>query len=347
MSLATQVSSLATRIGTEFKAIRVLISGSGTGDISGLTTTDKSSLVAAINEVKASVASAAGINDATTTTTSTWSSSKINTQLGLKANLASPTFTGTPAAPTPAANNNSTQIATTAYVDAADALKANLASPTFTGTPAAPTAAGGTNTTQIATTAFTTAAVAALISDAANDTTHVWSSSKSKSYADSLLGANDAMVYKGVIDASTNPNYPAANAGDTYKISVAGKIGGASGTNVEVGDMIIATADGLAAGTQAAVGASWTIVQSNIDGAVTGPAASVANRIATFSGTSGKVIQDSGVLVDTDGTLAANDNAHVPTDAAVRTYLGANYYTQTQMGDPTTDFVAVFNTALT
>lgn len=33
-------------------------------------------------------------------------------------------------------------------------LKANLASPTFTGTPAAPTAAPGTNTTQIATTAF-------------------------------------------------------------------------------------------------------------------------------------------------------------------------------------------------
>jgi hypothetical protein len=34
------------------------------------------------------------------------------------------------------------------------ALKADLASPTFTGTPAAPTAANGTNTTQIATTAF-------------------------------------------------------------------------------------------------------------------------------------------------------------------------------------------------
>jgi hypothetical protein len=40
-------------------------------------------------------------------------------------------------------------------------LKAPLASPTLTGTPAAPTAAPGTNTTQIATTAFVTAAVAA------------------------------------------------------------------------------------------------------------------------------------------------------------------------------------------
>ena len=44
-------------------------------------------------------------------------------------------------------------------VDSALALKANLASPTFTGTPKAPTASAGTNTTQIATTAFVTSAV--------------------------------------------------------------------------------------------------------------------------------------------------------------------------------------------
>jgi hypothetical protein len=37
--------------------------------------------------------------------------------------------------------------------------KADIASPSFTGTPAAPTAAFGTNTTQLATTAFTTAAL--------------------------------------------------------------------------------------------------------------------------------------------------------------------------------------------
>jgi hypothetical protein len=41
------------------------------------------------------------------------------------------------------------------------ATKADLASPTFTGTPAAPTASSGTNTTQVATTAFVTAAVTA------------------------------------------------------------------------------------------------------------------------------------------------------------------------------------------
>ncbi len=42
----------------------------------------------------------------------------------------------------------------------ADASKANLASPTFTGTPAAPTASVSTNTTQVATTAFVVAEIA-------------------------------------------------------------------------------------------------------------------------------------------------------------------------------------------
>ena len=53
-----------------------------------------------------------------------------------------------------------------ADADAAIALKADIASPTFTGTPAAPTAASGTNTTQIATTAFVTGAVSDLIDGA-------------------------------------------------------------------------------------------------------------------------------------------------------------------------------------
>jgi hypothetical protein len=46
-------------------------------------------------------------------------------------------------------------------IAAAVASKADSNSPTFTGTPLAPTAAGGTNNTQVATTAFVTTAVAA------------------------------------------------------------------------------------------------------------------------------------------------------------------------------------------
>jgi hypothetical protein len=54
--------------------------------------------------------------------------------LALKAPLASPTFTGAPAAPTAAQGTNTTQIATTAMVHSEVVLLAPKASPTFTGT---------------------------------------------------------------------------------------------------------------------------------------------------------------------------------------------------------------------
>ncbi|AFU45668.1 major tail fiber protein [Acidovorax sp. KKS102] len=101
----------------------------------------------------------------------------------------SPAMTGTPTAPTAAPGTNTTQLATTAFTQAAIAalvasspaaldtlnelaaalgndanfattvtnalaLKAALASPAFTGTPTAPTAPSATDTTQLATTAF-------------------------------------------------------------------------------------------------------------------------------------------------------------------------------------------------
>lgn len=109
----------------------------------------------------------------------------------LLAPLASPTLTGTPAAPTAAADTNTTQLATTAFVigqagsatpiidgtatvgtslryarqdhvHPTDTTRASLASPTLTGTPAAPTAAQDTNTTQLATTAFVIAQASAV-----------------------------------------------------------------------------------------------------------------------------------------------------------------------------------------
>lgn len=58
MSLASNVVTFATRVGTEFKTIRTLITGSGTGDLTGLTTTTKTSVVAALNEVNAKPSSA-------------------------------------------------------------------------------------------------------------------------------------------------------------------------------------------------------------------------------------------------------------------------------------------------
>lgn len=85
---------------------------------------------------------------------------------------ASPTFTGTPTAPTQAKTDNSTKLATTAHVKSVVADYAPLSSPALTGKPTAPTAAQTANDTQLANTAFVKAAIAALIasSPAALDT---------------------------------------------------------------------------------------------------------------------------------------------------------------------------------
>jgi hypothetical protein len=109
--------------------------------------------------------------------------------------LASPTFTGAPSAPTPLPSDNSTHLATTAFVVSVTgspswdniinkpatfpptlpiaeagvtglitdlAAKAPLASPALTGTPTAPTAGAGDSSTRLATTAYVQTAIAAI-----------------------------------------------------------------------------------------------------------------------------------------------------------------------------------------
>jgi len=146
--------------------------------------------------------------------------------------------------------------------------KAPLASPVLTGVPEAPTAANGTDTDQIATTKFVKNTFAYL----------------------------DALIYKGATDCSGNPNYPAADAGHTYKVSVAGKIGGASGIAVLVGEMYICCVDGSAAGDQATVGANWNVIRTNLDGVVMGPASATTDHLAVFDGTTGNLIKDGGAV---------------------------------------------------
>jgi di/tripeptidase len=86
-TLATRISDLATRIATEVKSLRTLINGNA-ADLSALTTTAKTNLVAALNEVRALASGNAGaaINDASTATTSVWSSSKVSSQITTQVN---------------------------------------------------------------------------------------------------------------------------------------------------------------------------------------------------------------------------------------------------------------------
>ena len=76
MSLATRIESLVIRVAQEFNDVRAK-----TGNLANLTTTDKSNLVAAINELKAAVVSSSEIDDANIAISSTYSSSKIVTLL--------------------------------------------------------------------------------------------------------------------------------------------------------------------------------------------------------------------------------------------------------------------------
>lgn len=170
--------------------------------------------------------------------------------------VASPTLTGTPAAPTAAAGTNTTQIATTAFVSAAvagvaipfeatatnikqngtqsvgalstvaradhvhptDTTRAPVASPTFTGTPAAPTAAVGTNTTQLATTAFVQAEIA---NDSA-PVSHVGATGTAHGVATTAVAGFMSSTDKSKLDGI------AAGAQANTVTSVAGKTGAVS-----------------------------------------------------------------------------------------------------------------------
>jgi hypothetical protein len=181
----------------------------------------------------------------------------------------------------------------------------------LTGTPTAPTAGALTNNTQIATTAYADAAVAAAVTG--------------------------TLKFKGATDCSANPNYPAALKGDVYVVSVAGKIGGASGVAVDVGDEYFAIADN-AGGTQASVGASWSILEHNLQGALLAAnnlsdvanAATAVNNLggAASTGTGGLVrttspalvtpalgTPASGVLTNCTGTAAGLTAGNVTTNA--------------------------------
>ena len=77
--MATQqerITSLAQAIAADIKRLTT-----DQGTLTALTTTDKTSLVKAINELKSSIANTTNINDTSTSTSATWSSNKINTSI--------------------------------------------------------------------------------------------------------------------------------------------------------------------------------------------------------------------------------------------------------------------------
>lgn len=193
--------------------------------------------------------------------------------IALKANLASPTFTGTPSLPTgtigvtQAAGNSTTALATTAFVTTADNLKASLANPTFTGTPTLPTGTigvtqtAGNSTTALATTAFVTV-------------------------ADNLKAPLASPVFTGDVNVSTG-NLLVSTIGKGIQIK--------TGTNARVGTA------GLVGGTKLVTNTSITansliFLTSQTDGGTTGALRISAKVVGTsFTITSLSVLDTSTV----------------------------------------------------
>lgn len=117
------------------------------------------------------------------------------------------------------------------------------------------------------------------------------------------------------------------NVGSNVKI-----VSGANPANYFFGDVTAYSGTTLTVNVTAIGGsgtfADWTIqgrtglqgIPAAGTGDVVGPASSVSGNIPTLSGTTGKIIADSGKAHSVDGTLASNSDAKIPTEKAVKTY---------------------------
>lgn len=129
----------------------------------------------------------------------------------------------------------------------------------------------------------------------------VWNAIQTaKDYADSILGSNNAMLYKGAIEAGTSSPgafTPTADIGHTYVVTFGtgtytDSVGYINGEPVEIGDLLICKENTPAAtsATWSTVRAKWTFVQTNTTGVVSGPSRSVVGQVAVFDSTTGKLI---------------------------------------------------------
>ena len=109
---------------------------------------------------------------------------------------------------------------------------------------------------------------------------------KAKEYADSVIAANDAMVFKGTIGTGgTVTTLPSTGykTGWTYRVITAGTY---AGQKCEIGDLIICIKDYVSG---SAGNSDWTVAQTNIDGAVTATSTLTANTVTLGGG--GKTVK--------------------------------------------------------
>lgn len=112
-----------------------------------------------------------------------------------------------------------------------------------------------------------------------------------KAYVDNLLGANNAMQFKGTIGTGGTYTIVAFNAlttynaGWTYEVITAGTI---KGNICKAGDSLMCMVSRSGSG---AVDADWTAKEANQDGIVIGPVSASDSYPALFDGVSGKLLK--------------------------------------------------------
>lgn len=149
----------------------------------------------------------------------------------------------------------------------------------------------------------------------------VWNAIQTaKDYADSILGSNNAMLYKGAVEAgTTSPGSftPSADVGHTYVVTFGtgtytDSVGYINGEPVEIGDLLICKENTPAAtsSTWSQVRTKWTFVQTNTTGVVSGPSRSVVGQVAVFDSTTGKLI--TGLTNGSVGQVLTINNNGIP-----------------------------------
>lgn len=130
----------------------------------------------------------------------------------------------------------------------------------------------------------------------------VWNAIETaKSYADSILGSDNAMLFKGALEAgisSPGTYTPMADVGNTYVVTFGNgayrdSVGYINGVSVEVGDLLICKeATAASDGTNwEEVSKKWTYVQTNTTGVVSGPSSATIGQLAVFDSITGKLIK--------------------------------------------------------
>lgn len=150
----------------------------------------------------------------------------------------------------------------------------------------------------------------------------VWNAIETaKSYADSILGSNNAMLFKGALEAgisSPGTYTPMADVGNTYVVTFGNgayrdSVGYINGVSVEVGDLLICKeATAASDGTNwEEVSKKWTYVQTNTTGVVSGPSSATIGQLAVFDSITGKLIK--GLPNGSVGQMLVINESGIPT----------------------------------